>query len=247
MTATLAHIWRHPIKSHGREEIGHVTLQAGRSMPWDRVWAVAHDAARAQPGTWAQCANFSRVSKAPALMAITARLDEDTETLTLSHPDRDDLTFRPDDEPHALMAWTAPLVPRDRALPSHIMRLDGRGYTDSDFPSVTLCNLSSHRAVEGAIGGPLSIHRWRGNLWFDGDGPWAEFDWIDREVQVGEAILRPRERTDRCVATTANPDTGRRDADVLRALDHFGHQDFSVRAEVVRGGLVRAGDEVKPL
>ena len=96
------------------------------------------------------------------------------------------------------------------------------------------------------MGRPLSIHRWRGNLWFDGDGPWAEFDWIDREVQVGEAILRPVERTDRCIATTSNPDTGRRDADILGALEHFGHQDFSVRAEVIRGGRVQIGDKVVP-
>ncbi|WP_299146800.1 MOSC N-terminal beta barrel domain-containing protein [uncultured Tateyamaria sp.] len=240
-------LWRHPIKSHGREQIDSVALVAGQSMPWDRVWAVAHEAAKAQPGVWAQCANFSRVSKAPGLMAITAKLDEATGTLILSHPDRPDLTFDPDAEPGALIGWSAPLVPQDRALPSHVMRLDKRGYTDSDFPSVTLCNLASHRAVEQHMGQDLSIHRWRGNLWFDSDAPWVEFDWMDRDIQVGEAILRPRERTDRCVATTTNPDTGRRDADTLKALDSFGHQDFSVRCEVIRGGTVRPIDKVMPL
>ncbi|WP_299288456.1 MOSC N-terminal beta barrel domain-containing protein [uncultured Tateyamaria sp.] len=240
-------LWRHPIKSHGREQIDSVALVAGQSMPWDRVWAVAHEAAKAEPGVWAQCAHFSRVSKAPGLMAITAKLNEATGKLTLSHPDRPDLTFDPEAEPGALIGWSAPLVPQDRALPSHIMRLDGRGYTDSDFPSVTLCNLASHRAVEQQMGQDLSIHRWRGNIWFDSDAPWIEFDWMDRDIQVGEAILRPRERTDRCLATTTNPDTGRRDADTLKALDSFGHQDFSVRCEVVRGGTVRATDKVMPL
>lgn len=237
-------IWRHPIKSHGREALAKVTLIAGEAMPWDRVWAVAHDASKAEAGAWAPCANFSRVSKAPNLMAVTAKLDEATGTITLSHPDRPDLTFRPDDEPGALIGWTAPLVPQNRALPSHIMRLDGRGYTDSDFPSVTLCNHASHRAVEKQMGHPLSIHRWRGNLWFDDTDPWVEFDWMDREVKVGEAILRVRERTDRCLATTANPETGQRDADTLKALDAFGHQDFSVRAEVIQPGTVHMGDSV---
>ncbi|MEO0402157.1 MAG: MOSC N-terminal beta barrel domain-containing protein [Pseudomonadota bacterium] len=240
-------IWRHPIKSHGREDIASVDLIAGQSMPWDRVWAVAHEAAKAVPGTWASCHSFSRVSQAPELMAITARLNEADGTLTLSHPARPDLTFDPDAEPGALLAWTAPLVPQNRALPSHIMRLDGRGYTDSDFASVTLCNLASHRAVETQMGQDLSLHRWRGNIWFDSDSPWVEFDWMGRDVQVGGAILRPRERTDRCVATTTNPDTGRRDAETLKALDAFGHQDFSVRCEVIQGGSVSANDTVTPL
>ena len=116
--------------------------------------------------------------------------------------------------------------------------------TDSDFPSVTLCNLSSHRAVEQRLGQPLSIHRWRGNVWIDGLAPWEEFDWIGRKVRVGETVLEVRERTDRCAATTANPETGRRDADTLGALESWGHQDFSVRAEVIEGGMVRPGDEV---
>lgn len=240
-------LWRHPIKSHGREALASVGLRAGESMPWDRVWAVAHDAAKAQPGEWAPCANFSRVSKAPDLMAITAVLDEASGNLTLSHPNRPDLTFNPDTDPNALIGWTAPLVPQNRALPDHIMRLDGRGYTDSDFPSVTLCNLASHRAVEAQMGLDLSIHRWRGNIWFDCEAPWVEFDWMDREIQIGDAVLRPRERTDRCLATTANPETGKRDADTLAALASFGHQDFSVRCEVIQSGEVRVGDEVIPL
>jgi len=240
-------IYRHPVKSHGREQIAQITLVAGQSMPWDRVWAIAHEAAKATPGQWAACHSFSRVSKAPGLMAITARLDEAHQTLTLSHPDRPDLTVNPDTDPDALVQWTLPLVSADRALPSHVMRLDGRGYTDSDFASVTLCNLASHQAVESRMEQALSIHRWRGNIWFDSQAPWVEFDWIGQEIQIGDAILRPKERTDRCLATSANPDTGKRDADTLKALQSFGHQDFSVRAEVIKGGLVRQDDVVVPL
>jgi uncharacterized protein len=216
-------------------------------MPGDRVWAVAHDASQATGATWSPCTQFNRVAKAPALMAVTARYDEAADTVTLAHPERDTLTFDPDAEPQALMDWVAPLMPADRAAPARIVRVPGRGMTDSDFPSVTLCNLASHRAVEQRIGRPLSIHRWRGNIWMDGLDVWDEFDWVGREVQVGDAVLHVRERTDRCLATAANPDTGRRDADTLGALDSWGHRDFSVRAEVVRGGAVRTGDRVAAL
>ncbi|MBD3666037.1 MOSC N-terminal beta barrel domain-containing protein [Sulfitobacter sp. TSTF-M16] len=238
-------LYRHPIKSHGRESLNRVTLHAGQSMPYDRVWAIAHEAAKAEPGVWAHCANFSRVSKSPELMAITSQLDEDSGIVSLSHPDLPTLSVNPDTDANALIDWVSQLVPHTRAQPASVMRLDGRGYTDSDFPSVTLCNLASHRAVEVQMEQALSLHRWRGNIWFDSEAPWAEFDWIGRDITIGDCILRPRERTDRCIATTANPDTGQRDADTLAALESFGHQDFSVRCEVIKGGTLQLGNVVQ--
>lgn len=247
MTGRVESLWRHPIKSHGREAVTSVTLTTGQTMPWDRTWAVAHEASKANNDAWSPCAAFSRVSKAPALMAIEAELDEAAGTVTLTHPDRPPLSFDPDGDPTAFSDWVRPLMPEDRAASARLVRVPGRGMTDSDFPSVTLCNHASHRAVEQRLGQPLSIHRWRGNIWIDGLGPWEEFEWMDRDIRIGGAVLRVRERTDRCLATTANPDTGRRDADTLGALDSWGHQDFSVRAEVVEGGPVTPGDAVSPL
>lgn len=238
---------RYPLKSHGRENLENVYLKAGCSMPFDRHWAVAHDASKADGSEWVACANFSRVSKAPALMAITSRFDESAGLLTLSHPAKPDLTFDPDHDAAAFIAWVSPLVPQNRALPDRILKLAGRGFTDSDFPSVTLCNHASHRAVEQRMGRPLSIHRWRGNIWLDADAPWEEFDWMGKHVRIGDCVLHVRERTDRCLATAANPETGQRDADTLSALDHWGHQDFSVRAEVVESGKIQIGDTLEVL
>lgn len=241
---TVTTLLRHPLKSHGREALHEVTLFQGQSMPFDRLWAVAHDSSKADGSDWTPCANFSRVSKAPSLMAITSLLDEQSGRLTLSHPERPDLTFDPDHDVQSFLDWVMPLVPQDRALPDRIVRLPKRGFTDSDFPSVTLCNYASHRAVESHMGQELSIHRWRGNIWFECDTPWIEFDWLGKDVRVGECILNMRERTDRCLATSANPETGQRDADTLSALQRWGHKDFSIRAEVKSGGTIRVGDEV---
>ena len=52
-------LYRHPVKSYGREALNSVMLHAGQSMPFDRRWAVAHEAAKTQGGEWARCANFS--------------------------------------------------------------------------------------------------------------------------------------------------------------------------------------------
>ena len=245
MSGTVSGLWRHPIKSHGREALSQVTLIPGQTMPGDRVWAVAHEAAKTDGSEWAPCFNFSRGSKAPQLMAISAELQG--ERVTLRHPQRPELTFEPDTEQEVFLDWVKPLMPADRAASARIIRVPGRGMTDSDFPSISLCNMASHRAVEQKLGQTLSIVRWRGNIWFEGLPLWDEFDWLGRDVRIGEAVLRVRERITRCMATTANPETGERDADTLRALNSWDHQDFGVYAEVLQGGEIRVNDEVQVL
>jgi len=245
MTAEVTQLWRHPIKSHGREAVQTVTVTPGQTMPGDRIWAVAHEKSDADGSEWVPCVNFSRGSKAPQLMAISARLDGDI--ITLNHPDRPELRFQPDTQQDLFLDWVKPLMPADRAASARIIRVPGRGMTDSDFPSVSLCNMASHRAVAQKLGQDLSPLRWRGNIWFDGLPLWEEFDWLDREVQIGQAVFRIRERIQRCLATTANPETGLRDADTLGALNSWDHQDFGVYAEVVRGGEISTGDKVQLL
>lgn len=236
--AKVTSLWRHPIKSHGREELETTTLIAGHTMPGDRVWAVAHEASNADNSAWSRCVNFTRVAKAPQLMAMTALLDDATGIVTLSHPQLGEHSFNPDGDIAPFLAWVKPLVPSERAQSARMIKVPNRGMTDSDFPSVTLCNIASHRAVEEQLGTELSIHRWRGNIWLDGFAVWEEFDWMGRDIRIGEAILRPLERTGRCPATKSNPLTGTHDADTLGALDSFGHRDFSVRAEVIQGGRI---------
>ncbi|WP_174234492.1 MOSC domain-containing protein [Sulfitobacter sp. SK012] len=238
-------LFRHPLKSHGREALDHVRLNQDQSMPFDRLWAVAHEAAKADGSEWAACQNFSRGSKAPKLMAINASLNEATQTLTLTHPERPDLTFRPDDDSAAFIDWVMPLVPSDRALPDRILRLDGRGFTDSDFASVSLCSVASHAEVEDIAQTPLSPLRWRGNIWFDGTAPWAEFDWVGRDIAIGGAVLQIQEPIVRCLATTANPETGLRDVDTLAALKTMDHQHFGIYARVIQTGDIAVGDKLE--
>ena len=122
MTQVLAQICRHPIKGHGRETLASVRLLAGACMPWDRHWAVAHDAAKLVDG-WNRCANFARGAKAPALMAITSDFDEAMGVITLRHPEAGEIAFRPDDAADLprFLDWVRPLNPAERAQPVAIV------------------------------------------------------------------------------------------------------------------------------
>ncbi|MEZ5777796.1 MAG: MOSC domain-containing protein [Paracoccaceae bacterium] len=250
MSRRVASIQRHPLKSHGRETLGTVLLTEGRTLPWDRHWAVAHDAAKLTAGEWGPCANFSRGSKAPNLMAISARFDEAARCLTLSHPDKPDLTFRPDDDADLprFLDWVRPLCPPDRAQPVRIFNAAERGLTDTDYASVSILSCASNRALGEHVGLDLSMRRWRGNFWIEGLRPFEERSWIGRRLRLGKAIVKVVEPIARCLATSANPATGMRDVDTLGALKGLvGDQDFGVYATVVEGGTVSTGDLLEPL
>ena len=237
-------IWRYPIKSHGREALSSVAVTEGSTLPWDRAWAVAHEASDADGTKWAPCQNFSRGSKAPRLMAISSSFDEVTGIMTLKHPDQKDLSFDPSLEQQKFLDWAGPLVPSERAQSARLVRSKLNGLTDTDYPSISIGNLASHRAACQKFGRDLSLARWRGNIWIDGLAPWEEFDWLGKQLKIGSAVFEVRERVVRCMATTANPETGKRDADTLGTLETWDHRDFNVYAVAVSSGRINVGDPV---
>jgi len=244
MSGWLARICRHPIKAAGFEELARVTLAPGRALPFDRTWAVAHADARLVPDAWGVKANFLRGVAGHDLMAIRARTDEGTRHVHLSHPRAGTFDAAPDNPEDAarLIDWLRPLWPADRPAPVRIVHVPGEAMTDRREAHVSILNLASLRALEAEAGTPLSIHRFRGNLWLDGLPAWAEFDLIGQEIAIGAARLRVTGRITRCAATTVDPDTGRADADTLGVLrSGFGHQDFGVAATVLTGGAIATG------
>ena len=248
--AHVAEIWRHPIKSHGRERIDQVALTQGKPLPWDRRWAVAHAASRFDPDRprWEPCSEFSIGAKSLSLQGISCQTQADGR-LTLRHPARPDLTFAPDDpaDAAAFIDWVQGLSNPDRPAPARLVRA-AEAMTDTDYQSISLINLASHRAVEAQLGQQISPLRWRGNLLIDGWEAWAETSLIGRRLRIGGAELEVMEPIRRCNATTASPDTGEKDANTLAALrDGFGHQDCGVYLVVLRDGPVQTGDPVEIL
>ncbi len=252
MSLTLTEIWRHPIKSHGREPLEDVTLATGQTLPHDRRWAVAHEVSKfdAEAPAWQPCSQFVIGAKSPSLQAMRASFSEATGQVTLAHPALEDFTFSPDNaaEAAAFIAWMTPLANPDRPAPKALVTAPARGMTDTDFPSISLINLASHRAVEARLGREISPLRWRGNFLFDSDAPWVENSWVGKRLRLGEAELEGVEPIQRCRATTASTRTGDTDADTLKALNEgFGHQNCGLYARVLTSGKVRAGDKLEVL
>lgn len=246
----VAQIWRHPVKSIGHEALTEVHLEAGKPMPWDRVWALAHGKTgfNFDAPEWVECGDFVRALSSPKLAAIAARYDEASGQLTLTHPERPDLTVAPAtaEGAEALAAWTAPLASAAQPGPYRLAHVPGRALTDVPDNCVTVHSLSSLRALSQHVGKPLDPRRFRANIWVEGAAPWEEEDWPEREMTVGEARLRVVYRADRCRTTEANPETGVYDTNTVYTLRKTrGHIDFGVYAEIVGTGTVRVGDPVR--
>lgn len=245
----VAHLVRHPVKSAGYEPVDLAALTPGAAFPFDRVWAVAHAAARpTDPPGWAEKLQFLRGWGSADLMAIKSRSVPEAGEITLSHPRRPTATFRPDEAADAarLIDWLRPLWPANRPEPARVIRVPGQAMTDQDQPLISINSLSSLADLSARMGQDLSIHRFRGNIWVEGWAPWAELDLVGREIAVGDALLRVEEPIGRCRATGANPETGAQDADTMGALETgYGHTDFGIFARVIEAGTVRKGDEVR--
>ncbi|WCN82616.1 MOSC domain-containing protein [Micromonospora sp. LH3U1] len=65
---------------------------------------------------------------------------------------------------------------------------------------------------------PVPMSRFRPNFVVDGASAWAEDDWVDRPLRIGDLSFRAAGPCDRCVVTTTDQETGVRTREPLRTL-----------------------------
>ncbi|WP_165390174.1 MOSC domain-containing protein [Thalassococcus sp. S3] len=245
MTATLAHIWRHPIKGIGSEACQSVGLTPQGAVEGDRAWAFLNAAAE-DSDDWQPRRNFLQVASGPRLAAISAY--SAPESLTLTHPDRDPLALTPATDGETLAHWIGDLWPADRPVPARLVKAPEQGMTDVPFASVSIGNLSSLRALSQKVGSEIDMRRFRINLWLDGLAPWEEIDLLRRDLRIGNVRLTPVDPIERCRAPDANPLTGQRDVTMLAELERgWDTRNFGVYFKVAEAGEVAVGDAARPL
>jgi hypothetical protein len=120
---------------------------------------------------------------------------------------------------------------------------------------VTLLGDGSVRALERESGlGPIDARRFRMLIQFTADSAHVEDTWEGLDVEVGTARLRVGGSVPRCAAVTRNPEDGRRDKPIVKAIKAYrGVQatgfgrgvPFGVYADVVQNGVVRVGDVLR--
>ena len=91
--------------------------------------------------------------------------------------------------------------------------------------------------------------RFRANLYVDTGRPWEEFEWVERDIRLGDVVFHVDRRNGRCGATNVNPASGVRDMDIPGSLrTNFGHKDLGVYLTVAKGGTIAVNDrQTRPL
>jgi len=261
MHGTIDSLYRYPVKGLTPEPLDRVALEAGRAFPADRLFALA------KPTGAYDAENFVPLSKreyfvllnTDRLAGLAARYDPENRTMRVTvqgHPvlEADFGTAEGRAEFVELYARVADLPDGVRPV---LAEQPGYNFTDNanDGPrmmnTISLINRASIRDLEQRIGRELDPLRFRANVYLEGLEPWAERQWIGRELRLGGSggsggvTVRVVEETERCAATEVDPTTARRDVPVVRLLhENYGHEIMGVFAEVLSGGELAVGDTV---
>lgn len=119
-----------------------------------------------------------------------------------------------------------------------------------DDGAVSVISLATIAGIEREAGFHLDRRRFRANIVVETelDEPFLEDRWLGLSLVFGGGGVRPTLgvtlRDERCGMVNVDPDTGKRDARVMKAVVNLNQNNAGVYATVVRSGTVRVGDRV---
>jgi uncharacterized protein YcbX len=229
--------WRWPVKSMAGENVRAMRVD-GRGAGGDRSHAVLHE----HKGEWRPLS----AREAPRLLAWSA-----------AYPFNLDAGLDPASPPHAIVTrpdgrrswrWGDPqlraALESDLGRPVRLLR-ETAGVADEPG-TLLLTTEASLRALGDELGGAVDPRRFRTNLHLDLDAPaWAEAAWQGLEVRFeGGVRLQLAAPCDRCAIPTRHPDTQIAWTGLLTHLTAHHDRLFGIRARVLAGGRVAAGEAV---
>ena len=243
-------IYRYPIKGLSAEAMADALLEVGQGLQHDRRFAFAQgdSAFDAADPKWLPKRNFACLMMNAVVAKVQAGFDPGGNTITFRGPDGVPLSASvgPGVGRAQLAAWLTAFMGQDARGALRFAEVPGHAFTDIAPKAVSIIGLESVAALGAKMGQALDPLRFRANIYVSGGTPFAELEWVGREILLGNARLRVFKRTQRCAATEVNPDTAERDAKPPRALrEYYGHADLGIYAEVLGGGRVAVGDPLQ--
>jgi uncharacterized protein YcbX len=242
-------LYRYPVKGLSPQALARVNLAPGQTLPGDRLYALENGPSGFDPAApvYFPKQRFLMLMRNERLAALRTDYDEESHTLAITWEGRKAARgdLRTPEGRAAIERFFARYCADELRGAPKVLFGEGHSFSDVAKKVVSIINLASVTAVEGAVGGPVNPLRFRGNVYVAGWPAWHEFDLLDRELRVGGARLKVVKRIVRCAATDVDPDTGMRDLAIPKTLmQNFDHMDCGVYAEVIEGGTVAIGDSV---
>lgn len=252
----------HPVKGLTPQALDRVFLQAGHGIPGDRAFALMYEVAprdKMNVSTsvpWMKKQNFVMQADWAALAALACHLDPQTGILTVKRQGVELLVASTDTQAGRLeigaffTGYLAAIYPSQTArhpdrAPLRLVgdRTGKTRYSDRQPGHLSLINQATLDRLAAIANKSIDIRRFRPNVLIEGLPPWAEFDWVGQEIQLGTARLEITAPINRCLNIDVNPDTGERDISLLSLLKkHFNHTQTGILAKVIADGTVAVGD-----
>ncbi len=117
-----------------------------------------------------------------------------------------------------------------------------------DCQHLSLFSLASLRALAAEAGCPIDPRQFRANLYIEpaSSQPFEEETWAGRLLEIGDQVLTGvTQRDTRCMMVNLDPESGKQDPRVLRAVAQKHQGQAGVYANVVRPGVIRIGDSIR--
>ncbi|WP_235739076.1 MOSC domain-containing protein [Nocardioides alcanivorans] len=200
-----------------------------RGIAGDRAWAVVDPEGKLGSGKDGR--RFRRLDR---IFELGTRWSADVPEVRFP-----DATWRRVDEPGV-----------DRVLSDHIGTAVGFGREEAtphmDAGSISLVGTASLRALADLVGdaAPVDPRHFRVNLVVETDEPFVEEAWVDREVRIGEVVLRGAKRITRCRMVDLEQDGASEHGTLLKTLGRERDAKLAVYFDVVTPGTISAGDAV---
>jgi MOSC domain-containing protein len=119
-----------------------------------------------------------------------------------------------------------------------------------DEAAVSVIGLATIAGIGREAGLDLDRRRFRANILVETErcAPFLEDGWVGRMLVFGDRDPRPAVsvtmRDLRCIMVDLDPETGKRDARVMKTVVRLNQNNAGVYATVVRSGTIRVGDRV---
>jgi uncharacterized protein YcbX len=225
MTATVATLWRYPVKSMLGEPCDEVELNT-RGVRGDRQFAV-----RSADGKFGSGKNSRRFRHLEGLFSFRAQLAGDCPEITFP----DGRRLRADDP--AIDSTLSAVL----GMPVTLAR--ERDISHFDASPIHLVSTASLQWLRSRLPqSRVDERRFRPNITVSSDE--RELSWLGKTLCIGGVELRVTAPTGRCVMTTSAQTDLPFDPKILRCIAQEAGEDFGVYAEVLQAGRISRGDPV---
>jgi uncharacterized protein YcbX len=247
--ARIAAIYRYPVKGLSAEALVAVDVAAGRTIPFDRAYAIENGPSSFDPSAPRHLpkTSFLTLMRNQRLASFQTAFDEGRHRLTITEGGALAAEGRLDTEPgrRAIESFLEGALAGELRGPLRVLSSPGHSFSDAADQVLSLINLASVRDLERHVGATVHPLRFRGNVYAADLPEWGELDWIGKLLAVGGLTAQVMARIDRCAATDVDPVTAVRDLRVPQTLLRaYGHADCGVYLRVVDGGRLAVGDVI---